>query len=91
MLREAVNPFHPRCVRASGGASVRVTAASGDRPSASCALQGTEGLRVVALDRAGEPIAVSAFRRLCPVAGVEVPGLPDALGRARIHPHGRRR
>ncbi len=80
MLREAVNPFHPRCVRASGGAVFGVTLLRGPSIGELARFREEKGFELVALDRAGEPIAGFSFPKgFALLAGVEGPGLPDAL------------
>jgi len=80
MLREAVNPFHPRCVRASGGAVFGVTLLRGPSIGELSRFREEKGFDLVALDRAGEPIADFRFPGgFALLAGVEGPGLPDAL------------
>ncbi len=80
MLREAVNPFHPRCVRASGGAVFGATLLRGPSIDELARLREEKGFELVALDRGGAPIAAYRFPKgFALLAGVEGPGLPDAL------------
>jgi len=80
VLREAANPFHPRCVRASGGAVFGVTLLRGPSIGELSRFREQKGFELVALDRAGEPIAGFRFPKgFALLAGVEGPGLPDAL------------
>ncbi len=80
MLREAVNPFHPRCVRASGGAVFGVPVLRGPSIGELARFREEKGFELVALDSSGEPIADFRFPGgFALLAGVEGPGLPDAL------------
>ena len=80
MLREAVNPFHPRCVRASGGAVFGVTLLRGPSIGELARFREEKGFVLVALDSSGEPIADFRFPKgFALLAGVEGPGLPGEL------------
>lgn len=80
VLREAVNPYHARCVRASGGAVFGVTLLRGPSIGELARFREEKGFELVALDRAGEPIAGFRFPKgFALLAGVEGPGLPHAL------------
>jgi len=80
MLRDAVNPYHPRCVRASAGAVFGLTLFRGPSIDRLPDFVEEKGLKLVALDRSGVPIADFRFpRSFLLLAGVEGPGLPGAL------------
>ena len=80
LLREAAHPFHPRSVRASGGAVLKVRFLRGPALAALPDLARDRGLGIITLDREGAPLRGYP----CPenfflIPGVEGPGLPDEL------------
>ncbi len=75
LLAESAHPFHPKALRASGGAVLRARLAEGpsirDLPA---------DLSLVALSTEGRDIASFSFpERFALLPGVEGPGLPDSL------------
>ena len=74
LLAESANPFHPKAMRASGGAALRAEFFQG--PSLS---ELPEGLPVVSLSAEGEPLDRFVFPpSFLLLPGLEGPGLPDA-------------
>jgi tRNA G18 (ribose-2'-O)-methylase SpoU len=73
LLAEAANPFHPKSVRASGGAVFRANLLEG--PSM---MDLPEDLPLVTLSREGQTISNFSFpARFALLPGIEGPGLPD--------------
>jgi TrmH family RNA methyltransferase len=79
LLREAANPFHPKSVRASGGAVFRLSFSRG--PSLAEVVQLPDMARqIVALDMQGVSIREFAFpERFLLLPGMEGQGLPEEL------------
>lgn len=80
LLREAAHPFHPKSIRASGGAVFAARLSRG--PSlAEFAQSVKEGnAPLLALDSGGAPIDGFVFpERFLLLAGIEGPGIPDTL------------
>ncbi len=80
MLAEAANPFHPKSVRASGGAVFRANLLEGpsiqDLP---------DDLPVVPLSKEGERISDFKFpAKFGLLPGIEGPGLPDRFRKAGV-------
>ena len=80
MLAEAANPFHPKSVRASGGAVFRANLLEGpsiqDLP---------DDLPVVPLSKEGERISDFKFpAKFGLLPGIEGPGLPDRFRKAAV-------
>ncbi len=79
-LREAAFPFHPRAVRASGGAVFSVNVTRGPSIDEVASIADTHRLPLVTLDAAGVPLREFTFpARFLLLPGVEGPGLPPAL------------
>jgi len=84
LLREAANPFHPKSVRASGGAVFRLSFTRG--PSLAEVVQLPDMARhIVALDMQGTSIREFSFpERFFLLPGMEGQGLPDGLRRQAV-------
>ncbi len=84
ILREAANPFHPRCLRASAGAAFTAPLFTGPSIDDGEFFRARIGAPVIALDSGGEPLDRFEFpERFVLAPGLEGPGLPDFLrGRA---------
>ena len=80
MLAEAANPYHPKSVRASGGAVFRANLLEG--PSIQDLSQ---DLPVVALSKEGKGISDFKFpAKFGLLPGIEGPGLPDRFRKAGV-------
>ena len=80
MLAEAANPYHPKSVRASGGAVFRARLLEGpsihDLP---------EDLPIVPLSKEGKRISDFKFpAKFGLLPGIEGPGLPDRFRKAAV-------
>ena len=80
LLAEAANPFHPKSVRASGGAVFRANLLEGpsiqDLP---------DDLPVVPLSKEGKRISDFKFpAKFALLPGIEGPGLPDRFRRSGV-------
>lgn len=80
ILAEGANPFHPKAIRASGGAVLAVTLWQGpsinDLPA---------GLPLIGLSAEGRDLATVAFpERFALLPGLEGPGLPRAFRAAAV-------
>ncbi|TAL34746.1 MAG: 16S rRNA (guanine(527)-N(7))-methyltransferase RsmG [Spirochaetes bacterium] len=85
MLREAAHPFHPRSIRASGGAVLAAPLYRGPSLGELPALCARHRDSFYALDMRGEPIGAAAFpERFILLPGVEGPGIPRDLPARRV-------
>lgn len=77
LLEEAASPYHPKCIRASGGAVFLVSFKRG--PSINHI--SIPGIPLVGLSSDGEPLDRFSFPVPCALLpGMEGPGLPEAAG-----------
>ena len=80
LLKEAAHPFHPRSVRASGGAVFSAPLIKGPPLAALRAVADQGDLPIVSLDKAGESLGSFRFpETFLLLPGVEGPGLPSEL------------
>jgi 16S rRNA (guanine527-N7)-methyltransferase len=80
LLREAAHPFHPKSLRASGGAVFTAPIMRGPSIGDIEDLCRTHALELIALDAAGTPLPGFPFpRRFLLLPGLEGPGLPESL------------
>ena len=80
LLQGAANPFHPKSVRASGGAVFRVSLFRGPGIVDAGEQAQKRGLPLYTLDKRGTPIEASMFpERFLLLPGIEGPGLPDEM------------
>jgi tRNA G18 (ribose-2'-O)-methylase SpoU len=84
LLKEAASPFHPKSIRASGGAVFRLSFSRG--PSLADMAQLPDLARhIIALDMQGSSIRDFSFpRQFLLLPGMEGQGLPDALRRRAV-------
>ncbi len=84
LLKEAAHPFHPKSIRASGGAVFGAPLMRGPSLDELEGLCAGHSLALVTLDAHGEPIGSFTFpESFLLLPGVEGPGLPESLrGRA---------
>ena len=80
MLREAANPYHPRCVRASSGAVFGAPLSRGPSISEIAERCCAGGPPIIALDKKGAPLDGFSFpERFLLLPGMEGPGLPGGV------------
>jgi RNA methyltransferase, TrmH family len=84
LLKEAANPFHPKSIRASGGAVFRLSFSRG--PSLAEVVQQPDAAsRIVALDMQGASILTFSFpEAFLLLPGMEGQGLPEDLRRHAV-------
>lgn len=80
LLQGAANPFHPKSIRASGGAVFRVPLYRGPGIVDAGEEIRKKGLPLFALDKTGKPLEASMFpERFLLLPGIEGPGIPDDM------------
>ena len=80
LLQGAANPFHPKSIRASGGAVFRVPLYRGPGIAEAGEEARRRGLPLYALDKTGTPLDAVVFpERFLLLPGIEGPGLPDEM------------
>jgi TrmH family RNA methyltransferase len=85
-LKGSVNPYNPKCLRASAGSTFRLPVASGIEPSLlSAALKQKEVILYAALPRASRTIAQAGFKGACAIViGSEGRGITPSLSKSAI-------
>ncbi len=80
LLQESANPFHPKSIRASGGAVFNITMEKGPSLQELQKITEKEGISLITLDKNGSDIRDFHFpERFILLPGIEGSGLPDQM------------